>query len=424
MKQLLFAFLFVFILAFQLLPYSTTNASVVLNEVAIQPNQGVELYNTASTSADISGWYIDDAGGTTFYTVPQQTVLAPLSCYVFTADFNFNKTSADTVRLFDNSFPPTTSSARLLESYSYTKAPDLGYSFIKKIDGGIEWHTSTSSLGLFNESLLSCIPSPTPTPFPTETPSPTLTQTPTPTLVPSPSPITLSPTTYPLDYSNIFISEVFPYPAANEHEWIELYNNNDFQVILDGWYIDDSIDTGSTPKLISLTINSYSYASVDFSSSLFNNSGDAVRLLNTEKLEKESMEYGKVTQGKSIGRTSFDNDEYCEQDSSKNIENNSCSIDPKISPKSQVSTQNNEQIKNPKTPTKTISTQSINSQFSLLNSTHSSPAPLKGEVLGAESEEYSSTIPHTITPIPYLSFVSFSYSLLTIVSIFIKIKGA
>lgn len=146
------------------------NASVVLNEVAIQPNQVVELYNTASTSADISGWYIDDSGGTTYYSIPQQTVLAPLSCAIFTADFNFNKASADVVRLFDNSYPPTTASAKLIESYSYSKAPDTGYSFIKTSDGGALWQTNISSLGLFNESLVSCIPSPTTTPFPTEPP--------------------------------------------------------------------------------------------------------------------------------------------------------------------------------------------------------------------------------------------------------------
>jgi len=50
--------------------------------VAIQPIQSVELYNTASSSADISSWYIDDAGGTTYFTIPPYTIIPPLSCMV------------------------------------------------------------------------------------------------------------------------------------------------------------------------------------------------------------------------------------------------------------------------------------------------------------------------------------------------------
>jgi hypothetical protein len=390
----------------------------VLNEVAIQPNQVVELYNTASTSADISSWYIDDASGSTYYTIPSQTILAPRSCLLFSADFNFNKSSADTVRLFDNIGPPTSTSAKLVESYSYPRAHDSGYSFIKKPDGGSEWQASISSLGLFNESLTSCVPSPTPTPSPTETATLFPTSTPIPDLA-DPTPIfTISPTPQ-LDFQNIYISEVLPYPESNNREWIELYNDNDIQVNLDHWYIDDGENTGSTPKSFSLKIDPYSYVAVDLSSSLFNNTGDVVRLLNNYKEEKDSMEYGKVSQGKSMGCISFLEDTYCEQSPSKGTANMSCLLEPVQSSSSQYTqstigpTQKTvaPTIKPVHSPSQQVS---IITSLSLSTSQHPN-----GEVLGVQIRE---TLP--TSPTPYLSFVSTSYSLLTIVSLFIKMKNA
>jgi len=406
---LIFYFIYLFISSFNV------SASVVLNEVAIQPSQVVELYNNASESADISSWYIDDAGGTTYFTIPPQTILPPQSCILFSADFNFNKSSADVVRLFNNASPPTTSSAKLMESYSYSKAPDTNYSFSKTLDGGFEWQTSSSSLGLSNTSLTSCIPTPSPTfiptPTPTETPLPTPTNSPSPTNIPTPTPS--------LDYQNIYISEVFPYPDSGEQEWVEFYNNNSFQVQLMDWYIDDSENGGSTPKKFSLTIESYAYGSIAFSSSLFNNDGDSVRLLNNNTVEIDSMEYGKIAKGISIARISFTEDSYCEQEPSRNSANTSCLREPTLSIPTQIpqtSTKVSQKIP-AQTKTSTVKTPFKTNTF--ITSPLISMSPQEGEVLGIN-------IQHEQPPSPsrYLSFVSSSYSLLTIVSIFIKMRNA
>lgn len=397
----IFSFVYLFIFSF------ATYSSVVLNEVAIQPNQTVELYNSASESADISSWYIDDAGGSTYFTIPPQTILPPQSCLLFNSDFNFNKSSADSVRLFNSTSPPTSSSAQLAEQYSYVKAPETHYSFSKKIDGGGEWFTDVSSLGLSNESLILCVPTETPLPTPTSAPSTTV----EPTQTPSP--------TSEVQYHNIFISEVYPYPQSNEHEWIELYNNNDLQVDLVHWYIDDAENTGSAPKSFSLKIDPYTYAVVDISTSLFNNSGDVARLLDSDKNEKDSMEYGKMTQGKSMGRITFGEDSYCEQEQSKNTANSSCLSEPPQTVSSQ-STQNTVKLtKKSISPTKkpvNQPPQQTNTGTNLMKTTSSKQ---EGEILGVQMKE----IPHT-SPTPYLTFVSFSYSLLTIASIFIKMKNA
>ncbi len=412
MKKYLFVLLFVFIFSYLIFPFFPVYASVILNEIAIIPTQAVELYNNASTSADISGWYIDDAGGSTYFSVPPQTLLAPQSCVVFTTDFNFNKSSQDLIRLFDSSSPPTTTSAKLIESYGYSKAPDTGYSFSKIKDGGAEWQTNLSSLGLFNESFTSCIPTPSPSPIPTETPSPTS------TTAPSPTPDTLTPTPFK-DYSNILISELYAYPAPHEHEWIELYNNNEFQVCLDHWYLDDGDATGSAPKQLSTCIDPFAYIAIDFTTSLFNNSGDTARLLNHDRVEKDSMEYGKHSESNSVGRVSFDADEYCEQTPSKGKANTDCLAPPTPLPTKVV-------VSSPR-PTKHIiasqedqkSYQSNTAQAGIVSRQLQPYNTPEGEILGLQTEE---NLPPS--PLPYTTGVSFSYSLLTIVSIFIKMKNA
>ncbi len=410
---------YLIICLFVVLVYSASvNASVVINEVAIQPNQVVELYNTATTSADISSWYIDDAGGTTFFTIPPQTILYPQSCLLFSSDFNLNKSSSDVVRLFDNSGPPTSSSAKLVEQYLYSKAPDINYSFIKKKDATAEWQTGPSSLGLSNDTLLPCIPTPTPTPLPTEAPTSFPTNTPFPTSTPiqEPSPTPIS------ELKSIYISEVFPYPQTNEPEWVELYNGNENQVVINHWYIDDAENAGSTPKSFSITIDPFSYGVVELTSSIFNNDGDVVRLLDINKQEKDSMEYGKINQGKSIGRISFTDDSFCEQESSKNDANLQCLVNPTQLPAFKtVSSSKATLTQKSIIPTKPTSNQKqqYNIKKEKVESSNGTPSTKMGEVLGAQISQSQPS-----SPAPYLSFVSFSYSLLTIVSVFIKMKYA
>lgn len=189
------------------------HASIILNEMAVQPTQTVELFNTdASRSADISSWYIDDSGGSTYFSIPENTSLPPLSCIVFTGDFNLNKASPDSIRLFTASHPPTSSSAVLVDLYSYPKAPDNEYSFARNPYG--EWNIDATTFGLTNDTLLSCLPSPTPTIEPTITLTPTVTIEPTPTSTP---PITPT-TSISFDYEGIYLSEIHPFPQAGDPE--------------------------------------------------------------------------------------------------------------------------------------------------------------------------------------------------------------
>lgn len=151
-----------------------------------------------------------------------------------------------------------------------------------------------------------------PTPEPSPSPTPTITPTPTPNPTPS---STLS------DYSNLFISEYLPYPDSG-NEWIEIYNGNDSEVNLNGWFIDDVADSGSAPIDISGTIGGKIHKQFYLSDSFFNNNGDDVRLLNSSKTEKSKTSFSASTKAKSWSKDSVGN--WCQTESTPNSENSSC----------------------------------------------------------------------------------------------------
>lgn len=266
-------------------------ASVLLNEFSVLPNQTVEIINTSSESADISGWHIDDSGGATYYTIAANTILAPKSCMVISGSFNLNTASADSIRLIDNTYTPTTSSARIIDQYYYLKSPASFFSFERIPDGIGIWEERPQSFGSWNESGLPCL-------APTVTPSPTLSSTPTPVTLPTLHP-TSTPTPRP-DINGIRIVELYPYPLMNENEWIKIHNTNPISVDLSNWYIDDAEGAGSPPKQFSVLLSSDSTYVIELASSILNNDGDIVRLLNQNGVEKDSFEYSKVSKGQIV----------------------------------------------------------------------------------------------------------------------------
>lgn len=333
MKNVFLFFLFSIIIARPIF------ASVLINEFQIEPIQTVEILNTASQSADISHYYIDDNGGTTFFTIPDNTFLPSNSCLVFSGEFNLNKSSADTIRLFDNTSPPTSTSARLLDSFSYKASSGSGIAFFRLPDGQDNWATGEASFGLFNSSHLPCFISPTPTiTLPTTPPSPIL-----------------SPTIISFDEQQITISEFMPAPSDG-YEWVELFNAADYPVSLTRWYIDDTENGGGAPYQFSLTMNAHSYASVNLPHALFNNSGDIVRLLNTKGEEIDSQIFTYSLPNISWGKDEQQNI-FCPQTPTKNVKNTSCL-----------------EIPNPTTPFGTLK------KTGEILGTHASPSPTKKEL--------------------------------------------
>jgi len=273
---------------------------------------------------------------------------------------------------------------------------------------------------------------PTTTPTPTLIPTPTVTINLSPTPTPIPTETTVIPTTTPI-INKIYLSEIMANPNTGENEWVELYNDNDYFVTLDNWMIDDQTGGGATPFYFSLTIPAFSYNSVNLSKTMFNNDEDQVNLYNSNNILQDSFEYQKSKKNITLGRTNWEDDDFCEQNPSKNLPNNSCLIN--------TSTQNPTPIltlvptmKIIKKITNIVISPKPQTSYSIQNKNVSSSYfpnqtfPLsindktnyESNVLGLTSD-FSTQIRH-LSIINYLSFLSMSYSFLTIGGILAKIK--
>ena len=413
MKKIIFIFfiLTTFYLILNTFPVFA-QSKISINEFLIDPQpQSVEIFNSGTQSADISDWIIDDSGGTTFYTIPNDSIVFPNQCLVFSGDFNLNKSSADTIKLIN-------SSQQLIDSFSYKSSSGSGISYFRQPDATDSWATGSATLGFYNSSTeQTCL-------FPTLTPSPTITLIPTltPTPIASPEPTAEAGTTAtstPQSYDNIYLSEVMVNPTTGEKEWVEIFNNNDFSVILNGWYIDDLENSGSSSKIFSLEISRKSYAVFNLTSSMFNNDGDSVLLLDFNKNLKDDFEYSKSEQGKTLGRNSLESDDFCLQEPSKNSINNPC-INPTPTLIASVKT---EQVNLSPTINKTLSKIPINMGRETRPLQYLSPIShsQSSNVLGL-SDELMITSPSNKSLINLLTILSTSYSLLTICSILFRMK--
>ena len=328
-KNFILLIIFFFFLFFP----SKIFAEVLINEFYPNPQtqekEWVEFYNASSSSADLSNYVFDDDND--FYSdagsgakIFLKGILAANSLCYWELDSYLNN-NGDTPTLFKTD-------SKLVDTYRY-KTTQKGKSFSRVPNGGA-WQeniepskTPINCLDLIPTPTLTSTPIPSPfftlTPTPLQSPTPTLsptfslspTQNPSPTEIPIPTPIS---------YQNIYLYEVYPNPQTGENEWVEIYNDNDFIVNLNNWYIDDLEDGGSSPKKFSLTIQPKNYASFDLSTAIFNNDGDSVRLLDFDKKEKDSFEYKNSQKGKSFGRISLETDDFCLQEPSKNQKNNLC----------------------------------------------------------------------------------------------------
>jgi len=334
---------FLLTLAFILSLPKTILAQVVINEFDVFTTpQAVELVNISSDIIDISGWYIDDNGGATYVTIPKQTAIQPNTCVVVRGLFNFNTSSPDTIRLFDNSAPPTSDTPHLIDSYTYTQMTTAGNSYARNPDRSGTLALSSSSLGLWNTSRENCAqptitlpPTPTLTPSPSPLLLPTSSPTSTPIVTPSPSITTASPittpsftltpisTSTPTPMAPIYISEVMVDPAMG-NEWVEIFNNSPYSYIVNDWSIDDMINGGSSATQFDAIISPYGYYVVELSGAVLNNSGDSVRIIDDTSHEVEVFIYNTSQSGISWGRQNFESNIFCLQAPSKGFSNKDC----------------------------------------------------------------------------------------------------
>jgi len=113
----------------------------------------------------------------------------------------------------------------------------------------------------------------------------------------------------------IIVSEIYPNPKGRDNrdggcEWIELYNDSDEDVNLKGWRIDDILEKGSKPYIISgdtaIKAKGYlTFGGADTKLAL-NNSGDEVNIFWPDGTVVDSVKYGNAAEGLSYNLSTDD----------------------------------------------------------------------------------------------------------------------
>jgi len=288
-------------------------AGVMINEIYPNPKDAekewIEVINTDSEPVNLSGWYFEDKAAN-IKKIESISSINKDEIKIIEGDVN---SSGDGDGWFlnntDEKIYLKDAGKNIIDEYSYSKTNE-GWSFARIPDGKIWYETISVTKG---ESNGNTIPTPTSVSTPTSTPKPTTTTTPTSTSTPTPQPNN--------DYENISLTEIYPSPESGSNEWVEIYNGNDSEVNLDGWYIQDN--AGTYKELNDFTIGGKSYAYFAFGSGYLNNVGDTVTLTNTEKKTKSSLPgaYPDLDSNQSWAKVG---DGWCIAKPSKGEANNTC----------------------------------------------------------------------------------------------------
>ena len=276
---------------------STAYAQVKFTEVYPAPDKGafewVEMYNDSSDPVDLKKYSIFDTNGNN--VILNGLILAPYSYSIATSSSVINNTG-DTLFLKDdtNTIVNTVTTPKDLTSAQSYALCDDGWRVTDKIS-----KNETNTLACYSA--------------PTNTPSPTAILTPSPVI---------SRSSF---YSNIYISEALPYPEKNASEWLEIVNQNSFEVNLANWQIDDA-EGGSSRQKISTTIPANSYKRIFLENSMLNNDGDDIRLLDTQNEVVDGVSYVFPQQGQSVSRASFISESMCITTPTPNEANEACPI--------------------------------------------------------------------------------------------------
>ena len=119
-----------------------------------------------------------------------------------------------------------------------------------------------------------------------------------------------------VDFSDrIIISEIYPNSVGRDnrngsYEWIELYNDSDCDVNLNGWMIDDILEKGSKLYTIENEIikaRSYKIFDAAYTKIALNNTGDEVNLLWPDGTVVDKIKYEKADEGLSYNLSNNDN---------------------------------------------------------------------------------------------------------------------
>lgn len=270
-------------------------ASLKINEIYPAPNTGeqewVEIFNDEDKTIDLGSFALSDSKNT---LLTFETNSASPSGYILVTGNNILNNSGDTVFLKN-------SLGEIVDSVTY----DISFSSDKSYSRCNDSWIQTSTITKRDSNAASCI-------LPTATNIPN-----------TPAVTSVTTVTNVQSYDRIYISEVMVNPE-DENEWIELYNDNDFDVSIKNWFIDDAENAGSSPKPLTIDIAAKSYSIYEIASSMFNNDTDAVRLLNENKITADAFSYYSSVNGLSIGKINPFQSSICITNPTKGYANGIC----------------------------------------------------------------------------------------------------
>lgn len=276
-------------------PYSTIYADLRINEIYPIPlntdEEWVELYNDNDATVSLADYQVVDEKNNPLTIVSSEI---PAHAYVKATSRNVLNNTGDTITLLFKNNP--------IDSVIYPEGMNAGMTYLFCNSNENHWFLSTHPSPLA-ENVAEC----------TASSSAQLTMSPSPDLTAIPTEL----------LARIYISEYMPYPETGSQEWVELYNDNDIELQLTEYYIDDEEQSGSSPYAFSAHIPPHGYKVIILSSSLLNNTSDAVRLLTPQKNMIAGSSYSSTLKGKTWGSLS-DRSRLCIQEPSPGDSNNSC----------------------------------------------------------------------------------------------------
>ena len=258
--------------------------ALVINELVVDPGDGdsewVEIFNTNHETIDLDGWHLLEGSGAK--TELSGDIKAYTYIVITKLKGNLNN-SGDIIELRDNG-------GVLIDKVTYGNWDDGNtldnapvasdpYSIARKIDGHNSYNNAsdfvvTKTLTKGKPNLIS--------------------------LLEEEADISSSER-QDYDYSNgILISEIFPNPIGKDDgEFIELYNNSDAPVNLNGWRLGEESKRRYTMKAIINTKEYYLIKREDSKIAL-NNSFDTVKLfMPLEDKPSKEVKYEKAKEGQS-----------------------------------------------------------------------------------------------------------------------------
>jgi len=357
--SIILLFLIFFVLPQKIL--AANSLDIIISEICwmgtdVSANdEWLELYNNTDGDINLEGWGIYEAGG--------ETLIEPLTGTIFAHSYYLIERTDDTTlpSIPASQEPSGWSGHGLKNSGEHLQLLDNNSNTIDEVNCSDNWFQGDKSTKQTMERISSSVsgnsssnwqtsqdsngtpkrangpgfqppPPPPPTPPPSDPkPKPEPKPTPPPPKPePDPEPAPELPKeepslpiktpeeapsqpAQPIEYpEGIIINEILPSPEGpdSENEWIELYNQNDFEVNISNWKIQDEEGRTTTytfPKDTKILAKKYLILTRPLTKITLNNDGEELTLIQPNDKTIDSVVCPKASQGQSYNRTTSGN---------------------------------------------------------------------------------------------------------------------